>query len=242
MPKILEYPKAPLKRAVALAEVVDRLGGECTPESAAEAIGNKVGGAFNALVGATVKYGFISSKGGKLKIEPLYTDYKLAYNETEKQEALKKAFLAAPLFSAIAKRFEYQTLPPHFENLLVREHGVPHDIAQRMVGYFQEGAKMTGILQSDGTINAWPKNITVMPGTGEGTFQASSSAIGAPSMPQPSPDDQPTPSNALGYSMRIIGPGIDTSIAIKDLDDLDIVDIMIKKIRKQLAAEDPLLK
>jgi hypothetical protein len=234
MPKILEYPRAPLGRALALAEIVDRLGGECTDQSAAEAMGNKVGGSFNALVGGAIKYGFVARKSGKLTLEPLYQEYKLAYSDEEKQQALRKAFLSAPLFEAIAKRFEHMKLPAHFENLLIREHGVPSDMASRMVGYFEEGAKLTGILQQDGTINAWPKNITLTPETG--LLQASASSTSSASAPL-TPTPEPLPSGA-DFTVRITGPGMDSVVTIKDEDDIEIVNIMLKKVRKLFAAKD----
>ena len=60
MPKIIDYPRASLSRALALAEAVDKLGGEASDASVADHMGNKVGGAFNALVGAAVKFGLVS--------------------------------------------------------------------------------------------------------------------------------------------------------------------------------------
>ena len=40
-----------------------------------------------------------------------------------------------------------------------------------------------------------------------------------------------------GYSVRITGPGIDSRIAIKDEDDVEIVEAMLKKVRRLLKAE-----
>lgn len=97
MPKIIDYPRASLSRALALAEAVDKLGGEASDASVADHMGNKVGGAFNALVGAAVKFGLVSKTSGRIKTEPLYQDYKLAYTDVQKQEAIRKFFLSAPL-------------------------------------------------------------------------------------------------------------------------------------------------
>ncbi|OUJ74750.1 hypothetical protein [Hymenobacter crusticola] len=36
------------------------------------------------------------------------------------------------------------------------------------------------------------------------------------------------------YSVHIVGPGIDSNLMIQDTDDLDIVNILLEKIRKQL--------
>ena len=51
-----DYPRASLRRSLALAEAIDKLGGESSDESAADGIGNKIGGAFRSLVGAGVKF------------------------------------------------------------------------------------------------------------------------------------------------------------------------------------------
>jgi hypothetical protein len=244
MPKIIEYPKASLQRAVSLAETVDSLGGECTDQSAAEAMGNKVGGAFRTLISATVKYGLLSYTRSRLKIEPLFQDYKLAYSETEKQGALRKAFLSAPLFASIAKRFDGQILPPHFENLLIREHRVSEDLASRVAGYFAEGARDAGIITSNGTVHADPKHITIAPGTGGAALQASASSVSSAKAnlttgPEP---EEASAGFVRGYTVRVTGPGIDSTIAIKDEDDVAIVESMLKKVRKLLNAQDELLK
>ena len=105
MPRVIDYPRAPLDRALALAEAVDKMGGEATAEMTAESMGNKVGGAFNALVGAAAKYGLIATSKGRLKTEPLFQDYKLAYTEAQKKEAIRRAFLNAPLFEAIVPAY-----------------------------------------------------------------------------------------------------------------------------------------
>ena len=238
MPKIIDYPKANLKRALALAEIVDRLGGECSLQSAAEGMGNKVGGAFSALVGATVKYGFISSKSGKIKLEPLFSEYKLAYSEAQKQEALKKAFLSVPLFTSIAKRFENQTLPTHFEKLLIREHQVSADLASRVAAYFEEGAREAGIMQADGTINAWPKNTAAATALAGAFPQALSGSTSSGSVLMTDSSEEASTELGADYTVRITGPGMDTKIAIKDEDDVEIVEIMLKKVKKLLRNVD----
>jgi hypothetical protein len=235
MPKIIDYPRASLKRAIALAEVVDRLGGECTDQSAAEHLGNKLGGAFRALIGAAVKYGFISNVKSKLKTAPLFQDYKLAYSEAQKQDALRRAFLTPALFSSIAKRFQNQLIPTHFEKLLIREHGVPEDIASRIVGYFNEGAKESGVLATNGTINVNPATIALT-NVPEGTDS------GGPLVEDPEieiePDTDVSTAFIKTYSVRITGPGIDSRISIKDEEDVDIVEAMLKKIRRLVKNQD----
>jgi hypothetical protein len=89
----IQFKRFSLRRALGLAEIVDRLGGECSDTTAADQMGNKVGGAFKALIGAAVKYNLVSYSKGQIKTEPFYQDYKLAYSEDQKAEALRRAFL-----------------------------------------------------------------------------------------------------------------------------------------------------
>jgi hypothetical protein len=252
MPKIIDYPRAPLDRALILTETVDRLGGECSDQSAAEHMGLKVSGSFAALIGAAVKYGLISNTKGKLKVEPLYQDVKLAYDDEQKMGALRKAFLTPPLFLAITKRFEGQVLPTHFEKLLIREHDVGEDYASRIVAYYTEGAKAAGILGADGQINSNPDEPVVPTGptgpTGPATTKPpgdSFSEFFKPLFNNPGGDKATPASEATkrGYTVRIFGPGIDSTINIKDEDDLEIVDATLKKVRRLLKpAKDPLLE
>lgn len=230
MPKIVDYPRASLRRAVALAEAVDKLGGEASDQSIADGMGNKVGGAFRALISSAVKYGLVSQTKGRVKTEPLYTDYKLAYTEQEKQKALRRAFLNAPLFQELADRLKGQVIPGHFEKLIIREHDVPEDVASRIASYFVEGAKETGIITPSGVINATPQQIT-----GGGSLQAGNAEVTDTLEETESVPD--SVSTLIPYSVRIYGPGIDSRISIKDEDDVDIVEAMLKKVRRLIKAQ-----
>lgn len=235
MARLIDYPRAPLDRAFALAEAVDKLGGEASTEIAAESMGNKIGGAFNALVGAAVKYGLISNSKGRLKTEPLFQDYKLAYTEVQKKEAIRRAFLNAPLFSEVVNRLQGQTIPPHFEKLLIKEHGVSEETAPRLVSYFNEGARDAGLLDSNGVI-------TVNPTSGPLPAPTSPQAqrTGSMSAVEGSNDDnaqEPSMGFVSGYTVRITGPGIDTKIAIKEEEDIEIVDVTLRKVRRLLKAQ-----
>jgi hypothetical protein len=42
----------------------------------------------------------------------------------------------------------------------------------------------------------------------------------------------PAPLTATNFNVRITGPGIDSTITIKEVDDLDIVEITLKKVRR----------
>src|SRR5437879_2821372 len=43
--------------------------------------------------------------------------------------------------------------------------------------------------------------------------------------------------NLRGYTVRITGPGIDSRISIKDEEDVDIVEVMLKKVRRLIKAQ-----
>jgi hypothetical protein len=91
-------------------------------------MGNKVGGAFKALIGAAVKYNLVSYSKGQIKTEPFYQDYKLAYSEDQKAEAPRRAFLNVPLFKQLATRLGGKQLPEaYFEKLMMKEYQVPQE-------------------------------------------------------------------------------------------------------------------
>lgn len=230
MPKIVEYPRASLQRSLALAEAIDKMGGEASDEMAAESMGNRLSGAFKAIVASAVKFGLISSSKGRLKTEPLFQDYKLAYSEAQKLEAMRRAFLSAPLFAAIVTRLRGQTIPAHFEKLLIREHNVPADIASRVAGYFMDGARETGILEPNGVITVAGSDIV--------SDSDSDSSVG----PEAVESERLTENGGSvpffrGYTVRITGPGLDTRIGIKEEEDIDIVEVMLKKVRRLLKSE-----
>lgn len=225
MPKKIDYPRASLKNALELASAVDKLGGQCSIESAADKLGKKVSGAFKDIVGAAVKHGLITSKGGRLAVSQGFRDYKLAYNPEEKIQVLARSFLQPPLYKDIADRFEGRELPvSHFGNFLVREFGVAENFASRTSKYFLEGAKLTELLGSGNVL---------LPNASGGT------PLDHPIDP---PDDvkgsDPPTSDILTsmdqFSVRITGPGINSTVVIEDETDLVIVDAMLKKIRKEV--------
>jgi hypothetical protein len=243
MPKIIEYPKATLKNSLELASAVYSLGGKSSVELAADKLNKKLGGAWQALVASAVRYGLIDSKKGSLEVTPLYTAYKLAYNETEANQALAKAFLMPGIFQSIVVRFEGMKLPvSHFENLLIREFGVPNDRASRVTKYFLEGARQVGILDSDDKIDtSWLKinqhNDSYEQPSDEDDFDEETDEPSEKEpktvvpIPKLGPDTQ-------SYSVQVVGPGINSVVTINEEEDLMIVEIMLKKIKKKLNQND----
>ncbi|WP_460610855.1 hypothetical protein [Hymenobacter terrigena] len=153
MPKLLDYPRASFKMSLELAKAVESLGGKCTPESAAQKMGKKVTGTFKGQIGAAVKFGLITSGGGQLAVTPLHKSIKLAYDDKEKNEILKGAFLTPTVFRDLANRFDGNSLPVEMlGKLLAREFGVDSVAATTVANYFIDGAKSVGLLDGSGVI------------------------------------------------------------------------------------------
>lgn len=244
MPKQIDYPRATLKNSLELARAVDGLGGKSSVEMVADALNKKVSGAFQALVGSTIKYGLIVSKQGQLETTQLYRNYKLAYSEEESASKLSEAFLGVPLFRDIYARFEGKPFPiNHFEKLLVREFEVPDQMGSRVAKYFLDGAKQCNLIG--------PEHVLRVAGAAESGSEEGNGSEGG--------EDESTGYNALpaetstrtaataqmavtnqnlaqfgDYSVRITGPGMDSMIAVNDEEDLLIVRAMLKKVEKKL--------
>lgn len=240
MPKIVDYPRASLKRSLELAHAVESLGGESTVESAAEALGNKVTGAFNALMSATAKYGLVTNKAGRLQITPLFRGLLLAYSDEERRGAERQAFMSVPLFREITARFSGKKLPvDYFEKLLMREFGVPTEMASRVAGYYTEGARSTGVLDEAGVIQGGSGVALEPQETSAGEESAAHSDLqpGSRDAGRTAPLVSTSTLNTRPekYYVRIHGPDMDSTMEINDEDDLAIVEVMIKKVRRLIA-------
>lgn len=242
MAKQIDYPRATLKNSLELARAVDDLGGKATIELAADRMEKKVSGAFRALVSAAAKYGLVVSKQGLLTLTPLYREQKLAYSDEEAKARLADAFFHVPLFSDVYARFNGRELPiSHFEKLLVREFGVPDQMGSKVSKYFIEGAKQCGLMGGD--------NVLVVRQRSDANEEEEDSDIEEDERhPQPPPfasvQEKPHKKQELAiasanrYSVRIVGPGMDSTIAVNDSADLAIIEAMLKKVEKKLEEVD----
>lgn len=247
MPKIIDYPRASLRNAIQLAEAVDGFAGSCSAELAAEQLGKKITGAFSAQIGAAVKYGLIDSKGGKLTVTPLYREYKLAYTPEEAASYLREALLSPPMFKEIYGKFKGQKLPiVYFEKMLIREFGVSQDMGSRVAGYFLDGAKQVGLLNNE---NFLVPDLAPSDG-GELQSDEKSAALAVVQTVKVEDEDvrqdtvenkgrqAPNPVIVEDFWFNIRGPGMNFSIEIKDADDLEIVQVMLRKVEKMLKSND----
>lgn len=242
MAKNIDYPRASLRAALLLADAVDGFAGNCSIELAAEKLGKKVSGAFSAQISATAKYGWIESKGGKLRTTGMYRDYKLAYTPEESAQHLQKALLLPPLFNNIYERFKGQKLPiAYFEKMLIKEFEVPEELASRVSHYFLEGAKQAGLLDSENALldarlsgtngDADVIDETAKPDDQQMKQRQDSNQVSGDS------NSRQVASESLStedFWLNIRGPGINFSLEIKEVDDLEIVQVMLRKITKML--------
>jgi hypothetical protein len=125
---------------------------------------------------------------------------------------------------------------------MIREYGVPQEVASRVVQYFVEGAREVGVLNSvNGLITANPLKVStdtrIVPGTGSVLFGLDPTAPSADNTDLEMPDEPVGTQPSKTYSVRIFGPGIDTRISIKDEEDLEIVEVTLRKVRRLLKVE-----
>lgn len=231
MPKKIDYPRASVARSIQLAEAVYELGGSCGLEMCAEHMGRKVGGGFKDIVSAAVKFGLITNTKGMLGTTQLFQTYHLGYSLEEKAQVLQQAFLRVPLFLEIYERFKSQKLPIEIlDKLLIREFQVNQQIASRVAKYFLDGAKATKLLNGDNTFH-------LLSGVTDEPEKENAEESPVDSMEYRDTDLDAEPVEIIDaneFSVRITGPGINSTIAIREEDDLDIVEVMLKKVRKKL--------
>ena len=225
MPKLIEYPKGSLARSVELAGAVDAMGGSCTPEMCATRLDRKTGGAFKSLTGAAVKYGLIEVKKQELSTTELFAEYKLAYSDADREQALRQALLLPPTFQKLYERFSGKELPVKIlDKLLIREFGVAQADASKVGSYFVDGAKSTGMLGENNILNGAAAN-----------DESDDESDGAEDEDRAF-EDEAIPPTGDKYTVSIRGPGMRSEIQLLEPDDLLIVDAMLKKVRNKLEA------
>lgn len=238
MGKIIEYPRGSFKNGLEIAAAVDYLGGSCSIISCAERLSKKVSGAFKDLISSAVKHNLITSKKEVLSTTELFRVYKLAYDETEKLETLRKSFLAPQLYKNIYERFRGKELPVSMlDKLLIREFGVDDRFGSRASGYFVDGVKSLKMLENGKLIDNVDSNsddngnIEILESE---TDDNSASVIdNLPVELKKETIQIPMSSNTASYSVMIVGPGMNTKIEINEEDDLYILDAMINKIKRK---------
>jgi len=232
MPKLVDYPRSSLKASLEVGKTVSELGGTCSTESCAEALGKKISGSLNAQISAAVKFGFIVKTSGNLSITDLYKKIELAYDEIEKTFLLREAFFNIPLFEKLYERFKDGKLPIQMlDKLLIREFEVPRKIAQRVTNYFIKSAKECSLLNADLTFIKMEDENNLNEVDEQNNSERESS------QPFSIEDVKTKSSQILGqkyYTISISGPGIDIRKEIRENDDLSIISVILENIKKNL--------
>lgn len=237
MPKIIEYPRASFQRVLEMADAVDYLGGKCSVQSCADKLKVKVTGAFTALISAAKKHGLVESSKDALVVTDIYKKVKLAYDDDERRQNLRLAFLAPPTYNKVYEKFKGRVLPIQMlDKLLIREFGVDSDVAQRISNYFIEGAKVCELLVDNKLIDFT-----------NGTSLESNEEIKNENEPAAFNNDNKKPlsethkmessttSDSVGsYIVHIYGPGMNSKLTIDEEEDLIILDAMISKLKKRM--------
>ncbi|WP_276345632.1 hypothetical protein [Daejeonella sp. JGW-45] len=235
MPRLVDYPHGSLKSALEIAAAVDYLGGSCSIVNCADRLKKKISGAFRSLISASIKHGLITNNKEVLNTTELYRVYKLAYDENEKLETLRKVFFYPPLYQKIYERFKGKELPvAMLHKLLIRELGVEERYGSRTAGYFIDGAKSLKLLENgklidDVTVDSTTEVDEI--GKDEGflpdlKLEGDDLSTDVVTLPLVDTNDY--------FTVMIVGPGMNTKIQLGEEDDLIILDAMINKIKKKL--------
>ncbi len=239
MPKIVDYPRASLINAVELAKAVYDLGGHSTIHTCADKMGKSVSGAFKALVSAADKFNLIDNQRGDLTCTELFNQYKHAYSESEEQSLLQKSFLSSGVFESLYERFRGRKVPTDIlDKMLVREFEVPPQVASRISGYFVKGAREVGLLDVDNnlldvTFGSYEEQ--KREGAQPDAYDVSSQEEGSDNI---EPKEEIANIYSEVYSVRFVGPGLNTTIEVTESCDLLIVDAVLNKIKNKLSISE----
>ena len=238
MPRTVDYPGASLRKALETANAVDYLGGKCSLETCADKMGMSIGGGFKAVISAAVKFNLIEVHKGNLSTTELYKLIKYSYDESEKIDNYRKAFLSAPIFNNIYERFKGRELPVMLlDRILIREFDIDESLASRIKKYFLEGAKFINILDEKNIllpINVDENNTTEIIQTEIENANERNIENSPTSIKQSFDNYIVLSDNNKEYTVHIKGPDIDSRIIINEVEDLDIVNVMLNKLRKKV--------
>lgn len=242
MPRLIDHPRAPLARALQLAEAVDDLGGTASIDTAADKLGKKVSGAFRALISGTKQYGLIEVDSNQLVSTDAYRRYRLAYDDDERQEVLREIALTPPLFSDLNQRFSGRKIPDFLDKVLIREHGVHGSMASRVHGYFADAMKDAGLLDEQQRLVSPNKSKHESPA---GEAEEGDEKVNAPTSSGTHTPDEPNVAHVTptsDYAVTFTGPGLNTRLVLEDDDDFAIVQAILKKVESEVREHNERLR
>lgn len=147
----IEFPYSDLERAVELATVLLREGGQAKIEQTQLAVAmdqSATGGTFRGRLGAARMFGLIETEQGKVGLTPL--GLKITDEQTA-AAAGAEAFLNIPLYSAMFERYQGYALPPAAAiERQIETLGVPTKQKERARQAFSASAQYAGYIASNG--------------------------------------------------------------------------------------------
>lgn len=237
MPKLIDYPRTSLNTAIEISDATYAMGGSCTAATCAAKLGKQMSGAFRAAIGSAVKFGLVTSKGGKLAVTDRYKAIKLAYNDEERRSQVVAAFLTPGLYATIAGRFAGIELPTAIlDKVLMKEMGVDPksaaEIAQRFIG----GVKSLGLLENGVLVTgsqAQASGDDMENGATDEAVRASKEAEGEVIGTETSVGAM----DGTEFIVHITGPGMNSKLILREEEDMEIVNAMLKKVQRRLSSE-----
>src|SRR2546426_3069457 len=131
-PAELSFPRDPLKRALKVAESIERnsAGRPYNRLDLAQSIELSPSSySFRSILRSSSRYGLTegSEKSDKIALTPLGTTIVAPKEEGESTRGLREALVRPPLFGRVLEFYDQKRIPPDelFENALKREFGLP---------------------------------------------------------------------------------------------------------------------
>jgi hypothetical protein len=145
-----------LADALNVAEQIHRQGGgdKVPKESLVPMVKSKpTSSLFERKVSALRSYGLISVQGEEILLTQLGKAYAIPITPEDRTNIALKVFLKIPIFSNLLNRYNNSPLPEineFFYNLVAASYDVPQEDAPKWVNEFINGAKLAGVLVSEG--------------------------------------------------------------------------------------------
>lgn len=230
MPKVNDYPQASFEKCLELADAVESLGGSSSNEVVAHKLGKQpTSGGFSIIIGSTSKFGLVENRKGNLSVTERYKEIKLAYTPEEKSKLLAESFLLPPVFKSLFEKFKGRELPLAFlPKMLIREFNVEEAAASRVSGYFVEGVKQLGLIDDSGCLQEISPSLQIEENVLEPSNAKTDTAPVKPLFPK----------DSSKFSVSFLGPELNHSFAIKDEEDFEMIEVLLRKIKRALKAAD----
>lgn len=145
-----------LAEALNVAEQIHRQGGgdRVPKESLAPMVKSKpTSSLFKQKVSALRSYGLISVQGEEIFLTQLGKAYAIPITPEDRVNIALQVFLKIQLFNNLLNRYNNSPLPDineFFYNLVAASYDVPREDAPKWVNEFINGAKLAGVLVSEG--------------------------------------------------------------------------------------------